>query len=84
MIKKTLAIINPAYLSLKDGQLVVREIVANSSESKEKIITAPIEDIGVLVLDNRQITITQGLIAALVTNNCAVITCDDKGIYCAE
>ena len=64
MIKKTLAIINPAYLSLKDGQLVVREIVANSSESKEKIITAPIEDIGVLVLDNRQITITQGLIAA--------------------
>ncbi len=40
MIKKTLAIINPAYLSLKDGQLVVREIVANSSESKEKIITA--------------------------------------------
>ncbi len=80
MIKKTLAIINPAYLSLKDGQLVVREIVADSSESKEKIITAPIEDIGVLVLDNRQITITQGLIAALVTNNCAVITCDDKGM----
>ena len=31
MIKKTLAIINPAYLSLKDGQLVVREIVADSS-----------------------------------------------------
>ena len=38
--------------------------------------TIPIEDIGVVVLDNRQITITQGLLDALLENNCALITCD--------
>lgn len=38
--------------------------------------TVPIEDIGVVVLDNRQITITQGLLDALLENNCALITCD--------
>jgi CRISPR-associated protein Cas1 len=36
----------------------------------------PIEDIGVVVLDNRQITITQGALEALLENNSAVITCD--------
>ena len=38
--------------------------------------TIPIEDIGVVLLDNRQITITQGVLEALLENNCAVISCD--------
>jgi CRISPR-associated protein Cas1 len=37
----------------------------------------PIEDIGVIVLDNKQITITQGALGALLDNNVAVITCDE-------
>ena len=40
--------------------------------------TVPVEDIGVVLLDNRQITITQGLLDALLANNCAVITCDSQ------
>ena len=40
--------------------------------------TIPVEDIGVLLLDHRQITITHALLAALLDNNCAVITCDDS------
>ena len=40
--------------------------------------TIPIEDIGVVVLDNPQITITQALLAALIERNTAVISCDDK------
>lgn len=40
--------------------------------------TIPIEDIGVVVLDNKQITLTQGLMSALLDNNCAVITCDES------
>lgn len=40
--------------------------------------TIPIEDIGVVVLDNPQITITQALLAALIERNTAVICCDDK------
>ena len=43
-------------------------------------ITKPIEDIGIVVLDNKQITITSGLLEALLENNSAVITCDNKGM----
>ena len=47
---------------------------------KQAEITKPIEDIGVVVLDNRRITITQGLLEALLENNCAVITCDNHSL----
>lgn len=47
---------------------------ADNSELK----TLPIEDIGVLILDHQQITITQALIAKLLANNVALITCDNS------
>ena len=86
MIKKTLYFSNPAYLSLRNAQLVIKmpEVVKNDTlpdhfkQSAE--ITKPIEDIGVIVLDNKQITITSGLLEALLENNCAVITCDNKSM----
>jgi CRISPR-associated protein Cas1 len=40
--------------------------------------TIPIEDIGIVVLDHKQITVTQAVIAALLDNKAAFITCDDK------
>lgn len=86
MIKKTLYFGNPAYLSLRDAQLVIKlpEVVKNGSlpeRFKQKAeVTKPIEDIGVVVLDNRQITMTSGLLEALLENNCAVITCDSKSM----
>ena len=40
--------------------------------------TIPIEDIGIVVLDNKRITITQGVLEALLENNCAVITCNES------
>ena len=86
MIKKTLYFGNPAYLSLRDAQLVVKlpEVVKNDTlpeRFKQKAeVTKPIEDIGVIVLDNKQITVTSGLLEALLENNCAVITCDSKSM----
>lgn len=86
MIKKTLYFGNPAYLSLRDAQLVIKlpEIVNNKtlpdSFKQENEIKKPIEDIGVVVLDNKQITITSGLLEALLENNSAVITCDNKSM----
>ena len=86
MIKKTLYFGNPAYLSLRDAQLVIKlpEVVKNNSlpeHFKQKTeVTKPIEDIGVLVLDNKQITVTSGVLEALLENNCAVITCDSKSM----
>ena len=83
MIKKTLYFGNPAYLSLRNKQLVIRLPEVESGNmpdemKREAITTVPIEDIGVVVLDNKQITITQGLVAALLQNTTALITCDDR------
>ena len=81
MIKRTLYFGNPAYLSLKMKQMVVRIPQKDDGDlpSEEDMVrTVPIEDLGVIILDNKQITITQGLIDALLENNCALITCDSR------
>lgn len=76
MIKKTLFFGNPAYLSVKNSQLVVKQ---TDKESQEEVVrTVPVEDIGVVVLEDRQITITNVALDALLQNNCAVIICDEK------
>lgn len=86
MIKKTLYFGNPVYLSLKNAQLVIKlpEVVKNDTlpESFKRMseVTKPIEDIGVVVLDHKQITITSGVLEALLENNCAIITCDCKSM----
>ena len=86
MIKKTLCFNNPAYLSLRDNQLVIKlpeiEKASNLTDEFKKSteVTRPIEDIGVLVLSHTQITITSGALEALLENNCAVITCDSKSM----
>lgn len=71
MIKRTLFFGNPAYLSTKNEQILI------SYPDKElQTKTVPIEDIGVIVLENQQITITNGLLEKLTNNNVALITCD--------
>lgn len=80
MIKRTLYFGNPAYLKTENEQLVV-EYPDKESETR----TVPIEDIGILVLDHPQLTISQQLMAKLVNNNAAVIACDHthhpKGLF---
>lgn len=44
----------------------------------DNIRTIPIEDIGAVVLESRQITITNALLSALLDNNAAIITCDES------
>lgn len=84
MIKKTLYFGNPAYLSLRNKQLVIQlpEVVKNDTLPEtfkaDAVKTIPIEDVGVVVLDNKQITITQGLMEAFLENNCALITCNSS------
>ena len=86
MIKKTLCFSNPAYLSLRNGQLVIQipDIEKNEklTEEDKRMTerTIPIEDIGVVVLDNKRITITTGVMEALLENNAAVITCDSRNM----
>lgn len=73
MIKRTLFFGNPAYLSTKNEQLLV-----SYPDKEQESKTVAIEDIGVIVLENQQITITNGLLEKLVFNNVAVITCDGQ------
>lgn len=83
MIKRTLYFGNPAYLSVRLSQLEIRlpEVEKNTTLStnfkESSVKRIPIEDIGVVVLDNRQITITQGALGALLDNNVAIISCDE-------
>jgi CRISPR-associated protein Cas1 len=72
MIKRTLYFGNPAYLRLKDKQLSIETMV----EGESKTVTVPVEDIGIMMIDHPQITITSGLLQLLQENNVGVITCD--------
>ncbi len=78
MIKRTLYFGNPARLSTENEQLRV-EIITKDETGKEERTTksVPIEDIGVVVLDHWQITITHGVLSRLMANNVALIACDD-------
>jgi len=77
MIKKTLYFGNPFYLSCQNDQMQVQ---VPHAKGIDKLLnnTIPVEDIGIVVLDNRQITITHHLISKLLENNAAVITCNEN------
>jgi len=53
MLYRSIYIGNPAYLKLKDKQLKVTD-----PETKEEKGSVPIEDIGLLMLDHYQITLS--------------------------
>jgi CRISPR-associated protein Cas1 len=76
MIKRTLYFSNPAYLSTRDEQLVIHFPNAKGIDDLTGMNIVPIEDIGILILDHQQITITHALMAKLLANNAALITCD--------
>ena len=83
MIKRTLYFGNPAYLSLHNEQMVIKMPEVENAPvpdtfKQEATRTVPVEDIGIVVLDNRRITITQGLIEALLDNNTALLSCSSS------
>jgi len=81
MIKRTLSFSNPAYLSLSQEQLVIKlPEVEKNTELPEVVkakstVSVPIEDIGIVIIDHKQITLTSGLIEKLHANNVAIIYC---------
>ena len=72
MLKRTIFLSNPYRLSLKNRQLVLSE------KSGMPVKTAPIEDIGFVVLEHPQISVTMKLVEELNENNVAVLFCDSK------
>lgn len=75
MIKRTLVFTSPSMLSLKNAQLVVA-----LKEMPDEKRTIPIEDIGVVLIDNPMVSVTIPLLNALSDNNVAVVICDQKGM----
>ncbi len=71
MITRSIYIGNPAYLKLKDEQMYIL-----CPETKEVKGTVPVEDLGLLMLDHFQITISHQLIQKMMGNNVVMISCD--------
>lgn len=71
MITRSIYIGNPAYLKLKDEQMYIME--PSSNEMKGKV---PVEDLGFLMLDHFQITISHQLIQKMMGNNVVIVSCD--------
>jgi CRISP-associated protein Cas1 len=84
MIKRTLYFGNPSYLSMRNEQLVLKYPAVEKNVNlpihfkKEAETTVPIEDIGMVIIDHRQITITHDLCEKLIENNSAIVWCDAK------
>lgn len=74
MIKRVMVFSQPAYLHLSKGQMVI-ELTENKT-----VISRPVEDLGLIVLENKHIIISNALIEALAANNTAMLTCNEKHI----
>lgn len=70
MVKRTLFFTNPCRLTLKNAQLVVE------NHETGEIKTVPIEDIGVVLVENQMVSFSVPTLNALADNNCAVVFCD--------
>lgn len=74
MIKKVLYFGNHCFLKKKDFQLSI----GFKENDGQPDTTIPIEDIGIMVLDHPQITLTHALVSALSDNNVAIVSCDAR------
>lgn len=75
MIGRCLTFISPVGLSLKDRQLVV--VFKDRPDERH---TVPVEDLGMVIIDNPQVTVTVPLLNALAEQNVGVVFCNGKGI----
>lgn len=75
MLKRTLVFSNPMNLSLRNRQLVLAY-----KDDPDNATTVPIEDIGVVVIEHQQVSITVPLLNALSEDGVQVVFCDAKGM----
>ena len=75
MLKRTLVFSNPMTLSLKNSQLVLAY-----KDDPDNKVTIPIEDIGVVIIEHQQVSITIPLMNALVEGNVQVVMCNNRGM----
>lgn len=71
MIKRIIDVSSPAYLHLQYKQLLI-------DKQGETVGQIPVEDLGILILQNPAIVLTQALIISCQKNNVAVVFCDER------
>ena len=69
-----LYISNPAVLTLKNRQLKYQSL------ETDEVLTFPIEDVSVIVLEHKQVTLTHALLSACMEGKIVIFTCDEKHI----
>ena len=73
MLKRTLFFTSPYVLSLKNNQMIIK-----TREMPDMQRSIPIEDIGFVILEHQQTSITLPLLNALSDNNVCVIICGEN------
>lgn len=73
MLKRTLFFTSPYVLSLKNNQMIIK-----TREMPDMQRSIPIEDIGFVILEHQQTSITLPLLNALSDNNVSVIICGEN------
>lgn len=71
MVKRTLHFSNPAHLSVKNNQLIVELKDENRTQH-----SVPIMDLGMVVLEHPQITLSSAVFEYLMDEKVALITCN--------
>lgn len=69
-MKRAIAIQKPARLSIERSQLLI--------ENEDGKHRAPLEDLGILVLDHSAITISESLLGTMGDLNIVLVACNDK------
>lgn len=72
MLKRTLHFGNPAHLSVRNDQLIVE--LKNSERSSHSL---PIMDLGMVVLEHPQITLTSSVMEKFMEEKIALISCNN-------
>jgi len=75
MLKRALVFSSPLNVSLKNEQLVMC-----FKEMPDEKKTVPIEDIGMVLVENQMVYITIPVLNRLADNNVAVVFCNHKGM----
>ena len=70
MIKRVVEIWNQAHISVKDNQLNIK--------NENWIFTIPLEDIGIIVLESSEITISQRLLVEIAHHAITLLVCDER------
>ncbi|MFN4082763.1 MAG: type II CRISPR-associated endonuclease Cas1 [Bacteroidia bacterium] len=77
MIKKTIYVGNPYHINVCNSQLV---LATPNAKGIDKVFNQSIalEDIGVIILDNQQISITQHVLQQIANYNIACVVCNQN------